>query len=65
LIAGGALGNLIDRVRDGAVTDFVRWRIHDHRWPIFNLADAALVAGVALILLGELRARRAPQRLAQ
>lgn len=65
LIAGGALGNLIDRVRDGAVTDFVRWRIHDHRWPVFNVADAVLLAGVALILLGDLRARRAPQRLAQ
>lgn len=62
LIAGGALGNLIDRVRDGAVTDFVRWRIHDHRWPIFNLADAALLVGVALLLLDGLRARRAPLR---
>ena len=50
LIAGGALGNLIDRVRDGAVTDFVRWRIHDHRWPIFNVADAALLVGVVLLL---------------
>src|SRR5690348_12926692 len=37
LVAGGALGNLIDRVRDGAVTDFVRWHIHGHRWPVFNL----------------------------
>jgi signal peptidase II len=62
LIAGGALGNLIDRVRDGAVTDFVRWRIHDHRWPIFNVADAVLVAGVAVLLLDGLRARRAALR---
>jgi signal peptidase II len=51
LIAGGALGNLVDRVRDGAVTDFVRWRIHDHRWPIFNVADAALLVGVMLLML--------------
>ncbi len=51
LIAGGALGNLIDRVRDGAVTDFVRWRIGEARWPIFNVADAALLIGVALFLL--------------
>ena len=58
LVAGGALGNLIDRLRDGAVTDFVRWRIHDHRWPIFNLADAALLIGVVLLLLDGLRARR-------
>jgi signal peptidase II len=55
LIAGGALGNLIDRVRDGAVTDFVRWRIHEHRWPIFNLADAALLVGGALLVLESLR----------
>ena len=62
LIAGGALGNLVDRVRDGAVTDFVRWRIHEHRWPIFNLADAALLVGVALLLLEGLRARRTAAR---
>src|SRR5262245_55348202 len=51
LVAGGALGNLIDRVRDGAVTDFVRWRIGEHRWPIFNVADAALLVGVGLLLI--------------
>jgi signal peptidase II len=58
LIGGGALGNLVDRLHDGAVTDFVRWRIHDHRWPIFNVADAALLVGVALLLLDGMRARR-------
>jgi signal peptidase II len=58
LIAGGALGNLVDRLRDGAVTDFVRWRIHDHRWPIFNLADAALLVGVIVLMLDGLRLRR-------
>jgi signal peptidase II len=63
LLAGGALGNLVDRLRDGAVTDFVRWRIHDHRWPIFNLADAALLIGVALLLVAGMRNRhRAPAR---
>jgi signal peptidase II len=51
LIAGGALGNLVDRLRDGAVTDFIRWRFHDHRWPIFNVADAALLVGVLLLTL--------------
>src|SRR5262249_8789626 len=51
LVAGGALGNLVDRLHDGAVTDFVRWRIHDYRWPIFNVADAALLIGVALLLI--------------
>jgi signal peptidase II len=58
LVAGGALGNLVDRLHDGAVTDFVRWRLHDHRWPIFNLADAALLVGVALLLIDGFRARR-------
>jgi signal peptidase II len=48
LIAGGALGNLIDRVRVGAVTDFIK--LPD--WPAFNLADSAITIGVvALILL--------------
>jgi signal peptidase II len=51
VIAGGALGNVIDRIRDGAVTDFIRWHIHDHLWPIFNVADAALLVGVALLVL--------------
>jgi len=50
MIAGGALGNLIDRVREGAVTDFVRWHVHDHWWPIFNVADAALLVGAVLML---------------
>lgn len=50
LIAGGALGNLIDRLLEGAVVDFVRWRIGDHRWPIFNVADVALLVGVLLLM---------------
>jgi signal peptidase II len=57
LIAGGALGNLIDRIRDGAVTDFIRWRAGDHLWPIFNVADAALLLGVVVYML----ASRAPK----
>jgi signal peptidase II len=60
VIAGGALGNLIDRVRDGAVTDFVRWRIGDARWPIFNVADAALLIGVVLLLAELVVQRRRP-----
>jgi signal peptidase II len=60
MVAGGALGNLVDRLNDGAVTDFVRWRIHEHRWPIFNVADAALLIGVAVLLIDGLRSRRRP-----
>lgn len=58
VIAGGAVGNLIDRVRDGAVTDFVRWRAGDQLWPIFNVADVALVAGMGLWMLEALLERR-------
>ncbi|HEY1550133.1 MAG TPA: signal peptidase II [Kofleriaceae bacterium] len=58
LVGGGALGNLVDRVRDGSVTDFVRWHVHGHMWPIFNLADAALLVGVAILLVDGLVASR-------
>lgn len=46
LILGGALGNLIDRLAFSAVTDFIDFRI----WPAFNIADAALVVGVILLI---------------
>jgi signal peptidase II len=46
LLAGGALGNLIDRVAYGRVTDFVVWRVGKHQWPTFNVADAVLLIGV-------------------
>jgi len=61
LVAGGALGNLADRLHYGAVTDFVRWRINEHRWPIFNVADAALLVGaVLLVATTSSRRRMAP-----
>jgi len=47
LLIGGALGNLADRARDGAVTDFISLPL----WPTFNLADVAIVAGVLLLLI--------------
>jgi signal peptidase II len=58
LIAGGALGNLIDRIAAGSVTDFVRWHVHERMWPIFNVADAMLVIGVALVLAEAVRRRQ-------
>ncbi|WXJ86859.1 Lipoprotein signal peptidase [Moorella humiferrea] len=45
LITGGALGNLIDRLRFGYVVDFLDFRV----WPVFNLADVAIVSGVILL----------------
>jgi signal peptidase II len=51
LIAGGAIGNLYDRVMHGRVTDFVWWHYGRHSWPVFNVADALLLVGVGLMLL--------------
>lgn len=51
LIAGGAIGNVIDRVRLGAVVDFLDFYVAGHHWPAFNVADSAIVVGVALFLL--------------
>jgi signal peptidase II len=67
LIIGGALGNVIDRLIYGAVADFVLFHIEtatwQFRWYVFNLADAAIVGGVALLLYEALfppRAAKAP-----
>jgi len=57
LVLGGAVGNLIDRVRiDGRVIDFIDFRI----WPIFNFADSAIVCGMLVLLIHVLF--RAPER---
>jgi len=45
MVVGGALGNLVDRVRMGTVTDFFDFRI----WPVFNIADSAIVLGMIYI----------------
>jgi signal peptidase II len=51
LVAGGAVGNLIDRIAFGKVTDFIVWHYKGHEWPAFNVADAALVVGVCLMAM--------------
>jgi signal peptidase II len=51
LLAGGAAGNLIDRLAHGSVTDFVVWRVGSHVWPTFNVADAVLLIGVLGLML--------------
>jgi signal peptidase II len=51
---GGAIGNLIDRIRQGYVVDFVDFGYHSNWWPVFNVADSAIVVGVALLALNAL-----------
>ncbi len=51
LILGGAIGNLIDRVRSGSVVDFIDVHIRQHHWHTFNLADSAIVCGAILLVI--------------
>jgi signal peptidase II len=51
LVWAGAAGNLVDRVLAGHVTDFIVWRWKEHRWYVFNVADAELVAGIIIMFL--------------
>lgn len=54
LVLGGALGNVIDRVRFGAVVDFLDFHVAGWHWPAFNVADSAITVGVALLLWQQL-----------
>jgi len=69
LQVGGAFGNLVDRLRQGFVIDFIDlnfWPLHN--WPVFNLADGSIVAGVtllALLMMWEERGRLDGQQLAE
>ena len=58
LIIGGAIGNVIDRIRFGAVVDFLDFHVGSWHWPAFNVADSAICVGVALMLLDGLLRRR-------
>jgi len=51
LILGGAIGNVLDRLRHGYVVDFIHWFYRDYHWPNFNIADAAICVGAALLVL--------------
>jgi len=56
LVVSGAIGNMVDRVRLGYVVDFIYFHIHDRfEWPTFNIADATITVGVALLLLDGLK----------
>ncbi|OEU51395.1 MAG: signal peptidase II [Desulfobulbaceae bacterium S3730MH12] len=51
LICGGAVGNLIDRIRFGSVVDFLDFHLAGYHWPAFNIADSAICIGAGLFLV--------------
>ena len=53
-IVGGAVGNVIDRVRFGAVVDFLDFHVLGYHWPAFNVADTAITVGAAALILESL-----------
>lgn len=63
LLASGILGNLIDRIFRGAVTDFLHFYIREYAWPSFNVADSCICIAAGLLILGSFgRAQRDGQR---
>ena len=58
LVVGGATGNLIDRVRYGAVADFLDFHAAGWHWPAFNIADGAITIGASMLLIDALAGRR-------
>lgn len=61
-VLGGAIGNLLDRVRYGYVIDFLQLHIREYYWPVFNLADSAITVGVCCLLIEVLRSTRSEHR---
>lgn len=60
MVLSGAVGNLIDRIRFGYVIDFIAWHYHDKYWPTFNIADAFITVGVALMAIDILFSGKPP-----
>jgi len=65
LVIGGAVGNLIDRIVNGYVVDFIDVYYHDSHWPAFNLADSAITCGVILLLIDGIFLSNAARRKAE
>lgn len=59
LVIGGAVGNMIDRIRFGAVADFIDFYVGDWHWPAFNVADSAIVLGAFILILHTLLSKEA------
>lgn len=62
LILGGAIGNLIDRIRINAVTDWIDIGIGTLRWPIFNIADSAITIGIVWLIVREVFKRKGSEK---
>lgn len=62
LIIGGALGNFVDRVRYGAVADFLDVHAFGYHWPAFNIADAAITVGAGVLIWDSLFTRAEPSK---
>ncbi len=60
LILGGAVGNLWDRVASGRVVDFLLFYVKQYQWPVFNLADSAIVVGASLLVIEILFTHQTP-----
>jgi signal peptidase II len=61
LILGGAIGNVVDRLRFDAVVDFLDFHLAGYHWPAFNVADSAITVGVALMLWHQFRYGKEPE----
>jgi signal peptidase II len=64
-VIGGAVGNVIDRLRYGAVADFLDFHAFGYHWPAFNVADSAISLGAAALILDSLFRRPGPTKLPQ
>lgn len=62
LVLGGAVGNVLDRLRLGYVVDFVHVYFREYQWPDFNVADSAITIGVALLVIDILRSTESEPR---
>ena len=63
LVAGGAVGNGVDRIVHGAVADFIDLHVGQWSWPAFNAADSAITTGVAILVLNALLTSRSGRRM--